>query len=145
MKAAGKSHFAARGRVISVMIIVLAGAIALYTMHESYVRPTSSDSSIDADVVHVHATVVLAVEPAHVRSRPVRLQHHRDAVQLLMPRVKHVSRHRRLAQTVAAQWRSNAAVRSTAIDCGERPSIWCRCTKCTTSPSRSSAIDGLLG
>jgi multidrug efflux system membrane fusion protein len=57
MKAAGKSHFAARGRVISLMIIVLAGAIALYTMHESYVRPTTSDSSIDADVVHVAAAV----------------------------------------------------------------------------------------
>ena len=100
---------------------------------------------VHADVVQVHAALVLAVEAAHVGRGAVRLEHDRDAVQLLMAWMKDVSRHRLPAQTVAPQWRSNAAVRSAAIDCGERPSIWCRCTKCTTSPSRSSAMDGLLG
>jgi membrane fusion protein, multidrug efflux system len=57
MKAAGKSHFAARGRLISIVIIVLAAAIALYTLHESHVYPTTSDSSLDADVVHLAAAV----------------------------------------------------------------------------------------
>jgi len=57
MKAAGKSHFAARGRVISLVIIVLGAAIALYTLHESHVYPTTDDASIDADVVHVAAAV----------------------------------------------------------------------------------------
>ena len=57
MNAAGKSHSAARGKVISLMIIVLGAATALYTLHESHVYPTTSDSSIDADVVHVSAQV----------------------------------------------------------------------------------------
>jgi membrane fusion protein, multidrug efflux system len=57
MKAAGKSHFRGRGRLISLVIIALAAAVALYTLHESYVFPTTSDSSIDADVVHVAAAV----------------------------------------------------------------------------------------
>ena len=57
MEAAGKSHVASRGKLISVAIIALAIAFALYALHESEVRPTSSDSSIDADVVHVAAAV----------------------------------------------------------------------------------------
>src|SRR5580692_10044747 len=55
MKAAGKSRFAVAGRLISLVIIVFATAIALYTLHESDVYPTTSDSSIDADVVHIAA------------------------------------------------------------------------------------------
>jgi hypothetical protein len=51
MEAAGKSHFTSRGRLIAFAIVVLALAPALYALHESAVRPTSSDSSIDADVV----------------------------------------------------------------------------------------------
>jgi len=43
--------------LISVAIIVLGVALALYALHESFVRPTSSDSSIDADIVHVAAAV----------------------------------------------------------------------------------------
>jgi membrane fusion protein, multidrug efflux system len=57
MKAAGKSHSATRGKLISLMIIMLAAAIALYTLHGTYVYPTTSDSSIDADVEHVAAAV----------------------------------------------------------------------------------------
>src|ERR1700723_1432302 len=57
MEVAGKSHVASRGKLISVAIIALAVAFALYAFHESEVRPTSSDSSIDADVVHVAAAV----------------------------------------------------------------------------------------
>jgi membrane fusion protein, multidrug efflux system len=57
MKTAGQSHFGGRGRLISLVIIALAAGIALYTLRESYVFPTSSDSSIDADVVHVAAAV----------------------------------------------------------------------------------------
>jgi membrane fusion protein, multidrug efflux system len=57
MKHAGKSHFATRGRLITFAIVALAVAVAVYGAHESNVRPTSSDSSIDADVVHVAAAV----------------------------------------------------------------------------------------
>jgi membrane fusion protein, multidrug efflux system len=57
MKAAGQRHFAGLGRLIALVIIVLAAMIALRTLHESYVFPTTSDSSIDADVVHVAALV----------------------------------------------------------------------------------------
>ena len=57
MKHAGKSHFATRGRLISVAIVALGVVVAVYAAHESHARPTSSDSSIDADVVHVAAAV----------------------------------------------------------------------------------------
>jgi membrane fusion protein, multidrug efflux system len=57
MEAAGKSHVAPRGKLIAVAIIALAIAFALYALHDSEVHPTSSDSSIDADVVHVAAAV----------------------------------------------------------------------------------------
>jgi len=57
MEAAGKSHVASRGKLIAIAIIALAIGFALYALHESDVHPTSSDSSIDADVVHVAAAV----------------------------------------------------------------------------------------
>jgi multidrug efflux system membrane fusion protein len=57
METAGKSRTAWRGRLISVAVVILAVALALYALHESNVRPTTSDSSIDADIVHVAAAV----------------------------------------------------------------------------------------
>jgi membrane fusion protein, multidrug efflux system len=57
METAGKAHSALSGRLISVAIVALAVAFALYALHESNTHPTSSDSSIDADVVHVAAAV----------------------------------------------------------------------------------------
>ena len=57
MEAAGKSHVTSHGRRISLAIVVLALVLALYALHDSAVRPTSNDSSIDADVVHVAAAV----------------------------------------------------------------------------------------
>jgi membrane fusion protein, multidrug efflux system len=57
MKAAGKSRFGVGGRLISLVIIVSAAAVALYTLHQSDAYPSTSDSSIDADVVHVAAAV----------------------------------------------------------------------------------------
>jgi membrane fusion protein, multidrug efflux system len=57
MEAAGKTHTKSRGRLISIAVIALAVALALYALHESNTHPTSSDSSIDADVVHVAAAV----------------------------------------------------------------------------------------
>jgi len=57
MKAAGKSHAAPWGRLISLAIIVVAGALGVYALRESEGHPTSSDASIDADVVHVAAAV----------------------------------------------------------------------------------------
>ena len=95
---------------------------------------------VHAHVEHVHARLVLAVEPADVGQRAAGLDHHGDAVQLVVTRVKDVP-----AQTAAPKCRSNALTRSAAMTWGLRPSIWWRWTKCTTSPSRSSAIDGLLG
>ena len=57
MQTAGKSRIASRGRLISVAVVLLAATLALYALHESNVRPTTDDSSIDADIVHVAATV----------------------------------------------------------------------------------------
>jgi multidrug efflux system membrane fusion protein len=57
MKASGKTHFAIAGKLISLAIIVLAAALGLYTLRETHLRPTTSDSSIDADIVHVAAAV----------------------------------------------------------------------------------------
>jgi membrane fusion protein, multidrug efflux system len=57
METAGKARSALSGRLISVAIVALAVAFALYALHESDTHPTSSDSSIDADVVHVAAAV----------------------------------------------------------------------------------------
>lgn len=57
MEGAGKRHIGSRARLISVAVVVLAVAIALYALRESEARPTSSDSSIDADIVHVAAAV----------------------------------------------------------------------------------------
>ena len=57
METAGKSRVASRDRLISAGIIVLAAALAIYAFHESTVHPTTTDSSIDADIVHVAAAV----------------------------------------------------------------------------------------
>jgi len=57
MRASGKSYLVRAGTLISLVIVAVAAAIALYTLHETYVHPTTTDSSIDADVVHVAAAV----------------------------------------------------------------------------------------
>jgi membrane fusion protein, multidrug efflux system len=57
METAGKARSALSGRLISVAVVALAVAFALYALHESNTHPTSSDSSMDADVVHVAAAV----------------------------------------------------------------------------------------
>ena len=57
MQSAGKSRVASRGRLISVAIVILAAVLALYALHDSNVHPSTSDGSIDADVVHVAAAV----------------------------------------------------------------------------------------
>jgi membrane fusion protein, multidrug efflux system len=57
METAGKARTLPRGRLISIAIVAFAVALALYALHESNAYPTSSDSSIDADVVHVAAAV----------------------------------------------------------------------------------------
>jgi multidrug efflux system membrane fusion protein len=46
-----------RGKLIAFAIVISAGALALFTAHESVIRPSSSDASIDADVVHVAPVV----------------------------------------------------------------------------------------
>ena len=57
MKAAGKPKARARGKLISLAIVLLAVALAVLAAYESDTRPTTSDSTIDADVVHVAAAV----------------------------------------------------------------------------------------
>jgi len=57
MEAAGKSRFTSRGRLIALVIVLFAVALALYVNHEVSVHPSSTDASIDADVVHVAAAV----------------------------------------------------------------------------------------
>jgi multidrug efflux system membrane fusion protein len=43
--------------MISIVIVALAVSLAVYALRESSAHPTSSDASIDADVVHVAAAV----------------------------------------------------------------------------------------
>jgi multidrug efflux system membrane fusion protein len=57
MEVAGKTRTRSPGRLISIAVIAVAVALALYAFHESNTHPTSSDSSIDADVVHVAAAI----------------------------------------------------------------------------------------
>src|SRR4029077_19024876 len=57
METAGKSRISSRGRLISFGLVILALVLALYALHETNVRPTTDDSSIDADIVHVAAAV----------------------------------------------------------------------------------------
>jgi hypothetical protein len=68
----------------------------------------------------VHALVIGAVKAADVH--PVgRFDHHGYPVKLLVARVKNVASH--WSHTEAAQYLSNAAVKSCATSLGERPSI----------------------
>jgi multidrug efflux system membrane fusion protein len=57
MKAAGKSRATLWGRLVALVIIALAIGIGVYTAQQSATHPSSSDSSIDADVVHVASQV----------------------------------------------------------------------------------------
>jgi membrane fusion protein, multidrug efflux system len=57
MRASGNPHLVRASRLISLAIVALAAALAFYTYHETHVHPTTTDSSIDADVVHVAAAV----------------------------------------------------------------------------------------
>jgi multidrug efflux system membrane fusion protein len=57
MQAAAKSGPHNVGRLVSLVIIALAAALGFYALRESNTHPTSSDASIDADVVHVAAAV----------------------------------------------------------------------------------------
>jgi membrane fusion protein, multidrug efflux system len=57
MKAAGKHGVTSHGTLLSIAIVAVAVALALYAWHQSTTYPTSSDASIDADVVHVAAAV----------------------------------------------------------------------------------------
>ena len=57
MKTAGKTGIRRHGRLVSFVIVAVAIVLVLYALHESRVHPTTSDSSLDADVVHVAAAV----------------------------------------------------------------------------------------
>jgi multidrug efflux system membrane fusion protein len=57
MRAGGGAGIRHYGRPVSFAIIVVAAALALYAWHQSRLHPTTSDSSLDADVIHVAAAV----------------------------------------------------------------------------------------
>jgi membrane fusion protein, multidrug efflux system len=57
MKAAGKTGVHRYGLLVSLAIILLAVALTIYALNETRVHPATSDSSLDADVVHVAAAV----------------------------------------------------------------------------------------
>ena len=57
MKAAALHRPPSRGAVISITIIAAAAAIGWYINHRSSTFPSTDDATIDADVVHVAATV----------------------------------------------------------------------------------------
>jgi membrane fusion protein, multidrug efflux system len=72
MEARGKSRIGAFARLVSLAILFVAVALGAYALRESSLHPTSSDSSIDADVVHVAAAVggrviqIAVTENSHV-------------------------------------------------------------------------------
>lgn len=57
MKAAGKHRRASWGRLISLSIITGAAVLALSILHRRSAMPSTDDATIDADVVHVAASV----------------------------------------------------------------------------------------
>ncbi len=57
MKAEGAQKTSRSGRLIALGIVVLAAIIALYAARWTSAHPSSSDASIDADVVHVASAV----------------------------------------------------------------------------------------
>jgi multidrug efflux system membrane fusion protein len=57
MKAAGTRRRAPWATLVSLAIIAAAIGFGFYAKHDSAIRPTTDDASIDADVVHVAAEV----------------------------------------------------------------------------------------
>ena len=57
MKAGGTHRFPSRGKLISAAIIGVAIALSLYAARMARTHPSSTDASIDADVVHIAAAV----------------------------------------------------------------------------------------
>jgi multidrug efflux system membrane fusion protein len=105
MKTAGRSRVASRSRLISLAVIFLAAALAFYAFHESNIHPTSSDSSIDADIVHVAAAVggriieLPVSENAHVTNGALLFQ---------IDPARRVCRNRRLGQQAHCRGRRSS-------------------------------------
>ena len=57
VESAGKRLRPYRGKIISLAIIAMGVATAIYAEHRSSTRPSTDDASIDADVVHVASVV----------------------------------------------------------------------------------------
>jgi multidrug efflux system membrane fusion protein len=57
MKSVGKPHRSSRGKIVSIAIIAIAVAVAIYVERRISIRPSTDDATIDADVVHVAAAV----------------------------------------------------------------------------------------
>lgn len=57
MKSEGIAAHSWRGRLIALGVVSLGAILAVYTLRLSRTRPSSSDASIDADVVHVASAV----------------------------------------------------------------------------------------
>lgn len=57
MKAAGEHHHSARGKAISLAVVVVGVLAAVYAEHQSVLSPETDDATIDADVVHVAPAV----------------------------------------------------------------------------------------
>ena len=114
---------------------------------------------VDARIVEQDAARGALVKPPHVGPAGCAGHHDGDAVErfvvwmeghgvrcsLFAVRCSGRDSEQRIANSSPQQYRSNAWTRSDATDSALRPSIWCRWTKCTTSPSLSSANDGLEG
>src|ERR1700733_7417839 len=57
MQAAGTRRRAPWAMLVSLAIVAAAIGFGLYALHDSAIRPTTDDASIDADVVHIAAEV----------------------------------------------------------------------------------------
>lgn len=77
-------------------------------------------SIVHADIEKMHSRRVGGVESAHVGEQARGLHHDGHAVELVMAVMKDVPRQ----AAAPAKCLSKALVRSPAMDCGLRPSIW---------------------
>jgi len=80
---------------------------------------------MNPDVMQQQAGISPLVVPADIRPARDAIEHHGDAVQLFVSRVKNVAAQlAALDASVAPQYWSNAFMRSFATASGPRPSIW---------------------
>ena len=101
-------------------MLMIRSDTVLGALADVLVSGASRRAIVHPDIQHVHAARVFAVVPPDVRQRSIGLDHNGYPMQLRVAWMKYVPGHQ---ATAAPKNRSNAALRSAAIACGDRPSI----------------------